>query len=296
VNQLLFKIFLFTSTICLSLILLTGCEKKYDSIVDSAGRAPVISDAKFSLSVVNTDTINVGTERKPDDELSIRGIASIKVINNEDASDIGLVQCSVYKDLSSSSIGNDALHDDGIFPDQTIHDNIYSGYVGFKINRVDVGKYWIAFCGESNAGYIYHQDQHYQSSTISLPFQIVRLNRPPFLSNLQMDTLIYLGGVDHYLQLRIAASDSDGQSDIRQVFFNSFKPNGLPSSGNPYYMYDDGNENQSTGDLIKGDGIYGLIISLPKKTIIGTYRFEFHTVDQSLNSSIVLIQNITVRK
>jgi hypothetical protein len=296
VNQLLFKIFLYSSVIFTSLIFLLGCEKKYDSIVDSAGKAPIISDASFSLSVVNTDTINAGTERKPNDELTIRGIASIKAINNGDATDIGLVQCSIYKDMSSSSLGNDALHDDGIFPDLINHDNIYSGYVGFKINRVDIGKYWIVFSGENNSGYIYHQDQHYVSTTASLPFLIVRLNRRPFLTNLQMDTLIYLNGIDHILQLRIAASDSDGQADIHEVYFNSFRPNGLPASGNPYLMYDDGNESQSTGDIIKGDGIYGLIINLPKNTIIGTYRFEFHAVDQSLNSSSVLVQNIVIRK
>ncbi|MGD0038602.1 MAG: hypothetical protein ABSC53_15050, partial [Bacteroidota bacterium] len=57
---------------------------------------------------------------------------------------------------------------------------------------------------------------------------------------------------------------------------------------------DDGNANQISCDLIAGDGIYGLKISLPTTTTIGTYRFEFYAVDRSNDTSNVLIKNIVV--
>jgi hypothetical protein len=296
VRQLLLKIFLFPFAVGLSFISFSGCEKKYDTVVDSVGIAPVVSDARFSLSVINTDTINIGTVRSPDDQLTIRGVASVRVIYSEGTTEIKTVQCSVTKDPSSSSLGDGALHDDGIPPDQIANDSVYSGYVNFKINRADVGGYWITFWSENRSGYIHSQDQHYQSNIILLPLQIVRFNHAPILSNLQADTLVSLGGVDHVLQLRITVSDSDGQSDIRMVFFNSFKPDGSPSSGNPQSMYDDGNANQISGDLIAGDGIYGLKISLPKTTTIGTYRFEFQAMDRSFDYSNVIIKNIVIKK
>jgi hypothetical protein len=61
-------------------------------------------------------------------------------------------------------------------------------------------------------------------------------------------------------------------------------------------MYDDGNANQISGDLIAGDGIYGLKISLPKTTTIGTYRFEFQAMDRSFDYSNVIIKNIVIKK
>jgi len=296
VYHLLRKIYLFSCAICFSFLLFPGCEKQYDTVIDSAGIAPVLSDASFSLSIVNTDTINIGAVRNPDDQLTIRGSAAVKVIHSAGAQEIKNVQCSVIMDQSYSSLGECSLHDDGVFPDQTINDNIFSGYVDFKISRVDVGLFWIKFWSENLTGYIHFQDQQYQSNLILLPFQIVRLNQPPVISSLEMDTLVSLGVQDHLLQLRLTALDSDGQSDIRRVFFSSFKPDGSPSSGNPHSLYDDGGASSISGDIVAGDGIYGLKISLPNATPTGTYRFEFQAVDKSLDSSNVIIGNIVVTK
>jgi hypothetical protein len=108
-----------------------------------------------------------------------------------------------------------------------------------------------------------------------------------------MDSLVYVSDKDQFLQLNIKASDPDGQSDILKVFFNSFKPDGSPSIGNPFQLYDDGNE-ELNGDMIAGDGIYGLIIKLPANTTIGIYRFEFHAIDRSLDTSNVIIKNLVI--
>jgi len=296
VYQLLYKNFLFSSAIFFSFIFLSGCEKQYDTVVDSVGTAPVLSDASFSLSIVNTDTINIGTVRNPDDQLTIRGVASVKVVHSEGASEIKRVLCSITKDQSFSPSGDGTLHDDGIFPDQNVNDGIFSGYIDFNISRVDVGLFWITFLSENLSGFIHSQGQQYQSNTVQMPFQIVRLNHPPVISNLEADSLISLGTIDHVLQLRLTAADSDGQSDIRRVFFSSYKPDGSPSSGNPHSLYDDGNASLLSGDLAEGDGIYGLKISLPNATPAGTYRFEFRAADKSLDSSNVIIRNIVIVK
>jgi hypothetical protein len=276
----------FVFVFALVLFYISGCEKNNSTVVDSVGGAPEISNVKFSLSIINTDTINIGNERKPDDHLTIRGVASAKVMHPEGRGEIKTVGYSVMKTLSSSSNGNGLLHDDGLTPDQIANDNIYSGYVEFQITRVDVGNYFIEIFSDSRSGY--------QSNTILLPIQIVRLNHPPILSNLIMDSLISIKGStnQNYIQIIISATDADGQSDIRMVYFDSYRPDGSPSGGNPFLMYDDGDLQGLSGDNIAGDNNYSLKIGLPTST--GTYRFEFYAVDRSNAISNAIIKNIVI--
>ena len=285
-RQLLLKISFLLFVIFLLSIL--GCEKKYSTIVDSTGYAPILNNASFSESIINTDTINIAGQsiRSPNDLITIRGIAKVTILSSDNEKNVPIVGYSVTNSQFSSSLTEGVLHDDGVFPDAKANDSVYSGYVEFQIQRVVIGSFSLNIRSESTTGY--------NSNTLILPLQIVRLNHPPVLSNLQADSLVSIGGVDHVLQLRITASDSDGQSDILRVFFNTFKPNGSPSSVNPQIMYDDGNANQISGDLIAGDGIYGLGISLPRTTSIGTYRFEFYAVDRSNDTSNVIVKNIVV--
>jgi hypothetical protein len=272
--------------VILILLLLPCCENKQNTVIDSTGNAPIIAQTTFSLSVINTDTMNVGPERKPNDILTIRGIASAKVTHVEGKKEIKLVNCYVMRDPSSSSIGSSTLHDDGVEPDITENDSIFSGYVNFQIIRVEVGIFCLQFSSENY--------NSFKSNSFFTTLQIVRLNHPPFLSNLQTDSLVSIGGVDHILQIRIAASDSDGQSDIQKVFFNSFKPDGSPAIGNPFLMLDDGDPYGTSGDLTLGDGTYGLKVILLRTTTPGTYRFEFHATDRSLESSNPIIKNIVI--
>jgi len=83
------------------------------------------------------------------------------------------------------------------------------------------------------------------------------------------------------VKLSIKATDPDGQSDIQKVFFNSYRPDGSPSTGNPFQMFDDGNFNGQSGDSEAGDGIYSLTVQLPTTTQRGTYRFVFQATDRS---------------
>jgi len=185
----------------------------------------------------------------------------------------------------SSSLTDGILHDDGIYPDVKAHDGVFSGAIEFQIQRAFVGTFSLSIWSESTTGY--------KSNTFILPLHIVRLNHPPVLSNLVMDTLISISSLTQkYIQISIAATDPDGQSDIRMVYFNTFKPDGSPSGGNPFYMYDDGEIDGTSGDKIAGDGSYSLKVGLPTNT--GVYRFEFHAVDYSGDSSNVVIKNIVV--
>jgi len=73
-------------------------------------------------------------------------------------------------------------------------------------------------------------------------------NIAPVLSNLVApDTAVV--GVDTTIFISMDAHDDNGLNDIDVVFFNSFLPDGTPSSGNPFIMFDDG----TNGDLVPGD-------------------------------------------
>lgn len=289
-RQLRLKIFLFPFAVGLSFIFLAGCEKKCDTFVDSVGNAPVVSDARFSLNKVYTDTIyNSEGVKKPDDFLTIRGLASILVSHVGGKMEIAAVRFSLKDNQSLSLVSEGVLLNDGIFPDQNLFDSVYSRSIDFQIRRVFVGKMTLSLWSEDQSGSL--------SNTFLLPLEIIRRdNQKPFLSNLTMDSLVFVSDKDQFLQLMIKASDPDGQSDILKVFFNSYKPpNGSPSIENPFQMYDDGNE-ELHGDMTAGDGFYGSIIKLPANTRIGIYRFEFHAVDRSLDNSNVIIKNIEIKK
>jgi hypothetical protein len=248
---------------------------------------PVIEDGRFSVSVVNTDTINITGQflRSPDDTLTIRGIAQVSLDSSANGMNGSIVGYSVTNINFLSSLTEGTLHDDGLPPDAKANDNVYSGYIEFQIQRVVVGAFSINLWGEGSTGY--------RSNTLILPLQIIRFNHPPVLSNLVADSLISISGTDqNYIQIIIAVADPDGQTDVRMVYFNSFKPNGSPSSGNPFLMYDDGDFSGPSGDSKSGDGLYSLKVGLP--TNAGTYRFEFHAVDRSNDTSNTIIKNIVV--
>ncbi len=124
-------------------------------------------------------------------------------------------------------------------------------------------------------------------------------NRPPVLSSLVApDTVVATGDT---IALSVRASDPDGPDDILRVWFDSFLPNGDPAQGNPFTMYDDGGELFSqgirSGDEVKGDGIFTLIIQGPGPNQTGAYRFVFQAVDKrnSYSNSIEHVLHVVNR-
>jgi len=65
------------------------------------------------------------------------------------------------------------------------------------------------------------------------------------------------------------------------VFFKSYRPDGTPTNGNPFTMFDDGNLSLH-GDTVAGDGRYSLIIAIPwTQTTLGPFRFVYRAQDNS---------------
>ena len=94
-RQLLIEKYLFPFAVILFLLSLSSCEKKYDSVIDPSDSAPVAMDAFSSISIINTDTINIGDVRKPDDLLTILGVASIRIFHPQGKKEISAVKYSI---------------------------------------------------------------------------------------------------------------------------------------------------------------------------------------------------------
>ncbi|MFZ1081064.1 MAG: hypothetical protein WAO19_03975 [Candidatus Kryptoniota bacterium] len=90
--------------------------------------------------------------------------------------------------------------------------------------------------------------------------------------------------------------DPAGLSDVEKVYFNVTKPDGTPSTGNPFSMYDDGGASGAPGDvdLYANDGIYTLGISLYPSNALGIYKFTFYAVNRSGVTSAPVSHNIKV--
>jgi hypothetical protein len=256
----------FLFILILFFICISGCEKKYGNVIDSTGNAPSIKDFSFSVSIINTDTINlVGHPvRSPSDTLTIRGIAQVRI--DSSFKDISIVGYSVTNPQFSSSLAEGALHDDGIPPDVNTNDNIYSGYIEFQIQRVVVGTFSINLWSESTPGY--------KSNTIIVPLQIVRLNHPPVISNLDAPDTVNIA-ITTSFDISLKVIDPDGQQDIKSVL--RFTPSGKIL---PLYP-----ENDSTN---------AETVSLVPPPAIGSYIFRFRAVDRSNDTSNTIIKNVVV--
>lgn len=106
---------------------------------------------------------------------------------------------------------------------------------------------------------------------VSAPDSISRSSAAPFL-------------------LTVTVSDPTGLADIESVYFNTTKPDGNPSGGNPFAMVDDGTQ----GDVTAGDGIYSLQIAITSASALGDYQFEFIARDRSGLLSTPVVHTIVV--
>ncbi len=267
-----------------ALVLLLGsCETKQSSVVDSTGIAPLLAQVTLSPSGINSDTINVGSNRQPNDVLTITTTLVARVQANSERPIS--VTYSITSSDSLNIVSRGALLDDGQAPDQAKGDGLFSGKASFQIRRVQIGTYAVEVNAESDDGY--------RSNAIFTPLAVFRGNRPPVISDLAAPDTVKLGNQSQSILITVRANDPDGLSDVAKVLFNSYKPDGSGSGGNPFLMYDDGLA--AHGDEKAGDGIFSLLISLPWNTQLGTYRFEFQAFDRSNEPSNVIILRLTVK-
>ncbi len=178
----------------------------------------------------------------------------------------------------------DSLFDDGAHDDGGANDGTFANSFAPTFFNKGRGRYEVLFRARDNAGGF--------SNAVIRRVEVTDrfVNDPPQVSGLQAPDLISRSATPNTYVLSVLANDPDGRLDIQRVFFNTFLPNGNPSSGNPFNMRDDGQQ----GDATANDGRYSLTIEINNAAATGNYRFEFQAQDKQGALSTKLIHSITV--
>jgi hypothetical protein len=116
---------------------------------------------------------------------------------------------------------------------------------------------------------------------------------PPVISAYSIPDSVAIGSP---FVVSVKVTDSRGLSDISQVYFQLFDPNGVQQgqgTQNYFLMYDDG-PSSSHGDLVAGDGIYSFSHPFAAGSTKGNWRFEFQAKDIHNGLSNVITKNIKV--
>ena len=228
--------------------------------------------------IISPDSVSIDTLITSADSIKVNLNITAKVIDKDGQSDIENVYFSVVRveNLFKKLSGNLTRKNDSIFASD----------VTLTISKLETGRY---------RAEVYAVDKsNFKSNTVVSNLEIIRTNHPPEISDLNAPDTVYLGFETILVKMSVKATDPDGQGDIKMVYFNSFRPDGTPSSGNPFQLYDDGGASGISGDDVAGDGIYSIIIQIPPGTQKGKYRFEFQAVDRSNAKSNIIVHNFYV--
>ena len=118
-------------------------------------------------------------------------------------------------------------------------------------------------------------------------------NIPPVISNSVIDPDTVVVTQPTVLFTSVEAMDPNGSSDILEVYFKVFRPDGT-TNNNKFLLFDDGNVNEN-GDLTAGDGIYSRLIQVDQSNQKGTYRFEFQAEDRSSALSNIINHYVLIQ-
>ncbi len=255
-----------------------GCQKDFNNVVDIAG-----TNSVSELQVKGVETADSFTYSTSDSLLTI----SIALTSSKDVSE---VYCDIYSsDGNKINSGPFQLFDNGFITqngDTVAGDFTYSNKFPLSSSYI-AGNYEIQYFITSTSGTSKLIAVHYFQYTAGKP------NVAPVISNLVAPSSATIGSSDVTMLITLDVHDDNGPNDIQSVYFNSYiPPSGSPSSNNPYYLNDSG----QNGDAVAGDGTYSITIVLPSTGVTkGTYRWEFFAKDRSGAVSNKITHNIEIQ-
>jgi hypothetical protein len=257
-------------------VLMAACSND-DSVIDPVQTAASVTIRSLELSslVIDTDTVDVrpGTDKSPNDQITVPFHVQVSV-QGSDA--VQSLQCNIMLDGRSQLIATQSLEARG--------SDIWAATLQLTLRRGDVGDYRVEVTGTDKEG---------RGSNVAVAkLRIFYGSQPPVIHEVLAPDTIVVRSETFTEVIAVRVSDPSGLADIKQVFFNSFLPDGRAASGNPFIMRDDGQP--GSGDEAASDGVYSIRISVPPTAMRGTHRFEFRAVDFSNLSSNVVIHRIVL--
>jgi hypothetical protein len=238
-----------------------SCEKDDSNIIDPILYFPVIDTAGTTPDIFDTSHIQ----------------ASMKVkVTSVDP--IAYVRARII-DPKGAVVQEVDLQFDGTYYTR-LYDKVLDCWL--------VGDYRVEYTAVTTAGL--------SSPVVSNPFTIINPNslKPVVTIIYAPDSLQRPTGDPVPVFLKIQTLDPNGSCDVLKAYFNSILPNGNPSSGNPFAMYDDGNVLPPYCDTVANDGKYSLLVQFPSSASLGNYQFRFNADDRSGIVSDTLTKIVTV--
>ena len=238
-------------------LLIWGCEKTFDNLIDTS-----------------TDNFQVN---------SLSGIKDINLLENPEDSILtftmtftALSQVSdAYFDIYYSD--NSKINSSPVEM-QEIFDDTFSAQ--FFLGRANpIGNYTVRFSAigiEGTAKQVALGSFYFNNGQDNLPPEIFNTVIEPDTAVVTEPTVIFTS---------VGAMDPNGASDILEIYFIVYRPDGS-TNNNKVLLYDNGNS--ENGDEIAGDGIYSRLIQVDQTNQKGTYRFEFRAKDRLGDLSNIL--------
>jgi hypothetical protein len=253
----------------------SGCEKIPDTIIDPQGGSVI----DFKVEYVSAPDTLVFSEEDSSVNVSAKVYSSAGIEN-------------VYLDLidpAGEFLTRIKMLDDGSTAgDVKAGDSVYSATVFFS-KSYPTGDYELRFKLKN------YGDALQNFALKTLYYFNGRENVPPVLSDLQIPDTVNFG---EEFKFTVKATDLNGQSDIKQVYYELFDPSGkkiVNKNGISKFPLSDIGDTQASGDEKAGDGIYTNKLTFPNGQPSGKWRFDFTAVDKSDSASATLSGFVVVK-
>lgn len=273
-------------TTTLLLVVFAGCELDQSTSFDPQSTPPVLIDARISPVFINVASF----QSLPAIDTVITVIATLDAPSPFTTS----VIYEIFDPEGTLTFAG-TLSDNGVAPDQTSADGIYTTSVRISVTGNTIGTFSV-FIFARNA-------ENEQSVLFSLPLTLFNSsNAIPVLSMLSAPDTVFVpsGGDVRLIKVSISAADSQGLNDIVSVSLRSLRPDSTVAGLFP--LYDDGGTivqptfNISSGDSLARDGRYTLTIPIFSSAQKNTFRdFVFTATDRSNAVSAPVIQRVYIR-
>jgi hypothetical protein len=265
--------------ILLFFILFQSCENIGNTSIETEKYTPYIMSENVSPLQFNTIMLQISNGVV---QLNI-DFSLIEILNGNDAKRIEQFK---YEILNTNDFKLDFSGNIENITSNSISSNSiqHSGKISITIKESDIGNYLLQIYGTNS--------ETNNSNSIITNFVVRRENNPPVIEQIiAPDTLVVNTSIRFVISVRV--SDAQGLTDISRVYFNSYRPDGVSSARN-LQMFDDGNQNGPSGDMVANDGTYSLGISINENNMKGSCRFDFYATDRSGARSEVYQHFITI--
>ena len=257
-----------------------SCDKNPLALVDSTVLVPFLDMATISPASENIDLL----QPNPDGSYSISTTLSVR------AQGASAVTAHLFRPATGTQLGEAVLLDNGVTPDSIANDGVYGAAFPFSLIRAQAGIYRIEIVATN--------EQQTSSNKISLAFNATRNNSTPTLDATSLvapDTIDRPVSGTSLFFISIAAADSDGIADVKQVYFINL----ASASPSRQFLLDDGGVIQqggvTSGDLLAGDGVFSIIFQATPAVPPGVYPFSFKASDSFGAVSDSVLHYLTVR-